>query len=92
VRFIYDYDKLGLKNPLDFMKLSDKNSKEMLLHDKLNGRMQLALIYYLVKNNKNKLLEEIEKENTDKYIRGDIKYFKEGWTVEQLKEYYQSIK
>jgi len=33
VRFIYDYDKLGLKNPLDFMKLSDKNSKEMLLHE-----------------------------------------------------------
>ena len=24
VRFIYDYNKLGLKSPLDFMKLNDK--------------------------------------------------------------------
>jgi len=92
VRFIYDYDKLGLKNPLDFMKLNDKNIKKVLLHDKLNGRMHTALIYYLIKNKKNKLLNEIEKENTDKYISGDIKYFKQGWTIEQLKEYYKSVK
>jgi len=92
VRFIYDYDKFGLKSPLDFMKLNDKNIKEILLHDKLNGRMHIALIYYLIKNNKTELLEKIEKENTDKYISGDIKYFKEAWTTEQLKEYYKSIR
>ena len=92
VRFIYDYDKLGLKNPLDFMNLSDKNIKKVLLYDKLNGRMQVALIYYMIKNNKTKLLEEIEKENTNKYIAADIRYFKEGWSIKQLKEYYKSIK
>jgi hypothetical protein len=92
VRFIYDYDKLGLKSPLDFMNLNDKNIKEVLLHDKLNGRMHIALIYYLIKNNKSELLGKIEKENTDKYINGDIKYFKDGLTTEQLKEYYKSIR
>ncbi len=92
VRFIYDYDKLGLPSPLKYMKLSDKNIKELLLHDYLNGRMHIALIYYMIKNNKTKLLEEIEKENTDKYIAADIRYFKEGWSIKQLKEYYKSIK
>ncbi len=92
VRFIYDYNRLGLADPLNFMRLSDRNIRKVFLNDYLNGRMHFALIYYLIKNNKTELLDEIEKENTDKYISGEIRYFKEGWTTEQLKEYFKSIK
>ena len=90
--YIYDYDKIGLPNPLEYIKLNDRNIKELFFNDLSNGRMHMAVLYYLIKNNKTELLDEIEKENTDKYIRGDIKYFKEGWTVDQLKEYYETIK
>jgi hypothetical protein len=91
VRFIYDYDKLGLKNPLDFMEINDKNLKEVLLHDKYNGRMHLAVIYYIIKNNRNELLAEIENKNSDKYIIGYINYIKGDWSVEQLKEYMKKL-
>ena len=79
VRYIYDYTAIGLKNPLDFMKKNDKTLKKAILHDRYNGRMHLAVINYIIKNKKDKLLAEIEKENTDKYITGYIKLIqKEG--------------
>jgi len=58
------------------MKTNDKNLKKVLLHDRYNGRMHLAVIYYIIKNSKHKLLEETEKENTDNYISAGIKYIK----------------
>jgi len=69
---IFDYTKISLKNPLNYVKKNDKTLKNIILNKEGNEKFRLAVFGYIITKNKYYLLDEIKKDTTDKVTKSII--------------------
>ncbi len=67
--YVFDYPKIGLKDPLDYIKKDDKTLKNIILKKQGNEKFRIAVLGYIISKKKFKLLDEIKEENSDEQTK-----------------------